>query len=1682
MKKAISIIIAIAMMLATLPTLSFAAIAEHTASMADYGHSGSANGTGLFIGAVGTGGTFERAPYIAGTTGNNAVTVGSARIGAIAFSVDAAIDPDSIASAILNVHVNSVNGNLGSSWMLIAAYETANPTLTYTVGNMDQTIYPAVNNDYSYDAAFWSKERCSSGALGWKTMDVKRAVVNALEADTATSGKVNVVLRFQAPAAGYNISVAAPNAPYITIKTGDVLTATLKVVDSNNTDLKTPQTFIAHEGEYAYSDKIEETLQIGDSLYLYDANASTTTATFSQGGANVVTLVYTKYNEDDFYSGDTLIERGATCWFADPRSVKFEHDDIYDDGGNLIIPKSSKTLVGAIDTSGTVKAVQYDNLTGYMDNITIDTGFQADDHNNPTFLQLPDKRIMVFWSKHTAEEYWYYRVTNEPDDLTTLGTEKRIPVTGYGTYTYPSPFYMTDAPNSFFLCWRGVSWHPTIAKYSLPDKNGDIICEINPTQMVKTIGARPYVKYESNGKDRIYFSFTTAHPDNNNPNWLYYSEIDINTLNLYNVEGALLCEGANLPYGKSSSINTSSNYGSFTVDNPSNNRDWVWDIAKDADGNPAIAFTRISSDKSQHDYYYAKWNPTTKAWDKTYIADGGGWFHQNANAAERCYSGGLCLDHSNPSIVYLSKPTSGFYGDIYEIWKIEMDKTEVKSETQITRNSKYNNVRPYLAVGSDATDKINLTWMNGLYYYWIVSDALPDAFPTSIMTTAELNTVDMDTVLRAITIPNPDNILDSINLPAQVNGAQIEWTSSDKATLTDAPTQNGAYTVSAGHVTRGASDKKVTLTANVTYQGETREKAFNLTVKALKEEQEKTAYLYAYFRGSVNGSEEHLQIHFATSEDGLNWKDLNGNWPVLTSTMGTTGLRDPYIIRSRYGDKFYLLATDLNTLDGQGWTKWSMQGSKYLMVWESEDLVNWSKQRMVKFADDNIGCAWAPEAIYDETTDEYIVYASGKDLDATSVVDTVYVVRTRDFHTFSEPEIFLGGNGTAFIDSTVIKAHDGKFYRFSKGYNSVIMDVATTAHGPYTSVSEFTLDGKVSTQIKNVEGPAIFRFNQTTDKYCLLIDDYGTGAGFTPYITDNIASGAFTKAVCSMPTGAKHGVVVPISANEYAGIMEKWGSEPVDADGSAPILTYDFESAPSGTLNGNAKIEFDSVKQSNVLTLDGTNGTFFEFPDNLFDRRDTFTLSMDIKNNMTDGNYFTFAVGKDTNYYYYFKNSAALLRSALTISGYRYEERADVSLAEASVGAWTHIDIVVEPQRMAMYKNGVCVAENDALTKSISHIGLEDLKAYIGKSFFSTDAYFNGSFDNITLYNRALSDTEIKSGYALSDADAVVEDAKYVDFGTNINAVTGDIVFPTEGAYGSAISWKTSDANVIALDGTVTRPALGEDDVQVKLTATFTKGASVNTAEYRLTVKAQSVTWISTADFSCQTFDALSGVAYINFDITPSAFTDGLVAIASSAITPTNWGHYNIGVRVTPSGYFEAHNGTTFTYTNPVTYKVGNLYHATIKTDIAAQTYSFWITDENAVTTLVAQNFSYRSKSGGDLTKVNVRGGSGVEAGLFTVSNFKADYSPVLVTKAAVADNEVSYTVTNFGDEKTMDLYIACYDDFGSLILVNKTTKTSVNGNAVTETVTIPDGSHVSFMAWEECKMIPVTEAKRRIL
>jgi sucrose-6-phosphate hydrolase SacC (GH32 family) len=297
------------------------------------------------------------------------------------------------------------------------------------------------------------------------------------------------------------------------------------------------------------------------------------------------------------------------------------------------------------------------------------------------------------------------------------------------------------------------------------------------------------------------------------------------------------------------------------------------------------------------------------------------------------------------------------------------------------------------------------------------------------------------------------------------------------------------------------------------------------------------AYLFVHFYHGEDTPEKE-QIYFAVSKDGMKWDGLNNEKPVLISELGEKGVRDPYIIRSKENDKFYLIATDLSIYNNNDWTRAQTSGSKSIMVWESSDLVNWSKQRMVKVARDDAGCTWAPEVAYDKNSGEYMVFWASKVESDNYLKQRIYSSRTKDFINFTEPEMYIE-KANHIIDTTIIE-QDGKYYRFSKDEtsSSIIMEVSYTLNGDFELIDNFTM-----MNVKGYEGPICYKLNGQ-EKWCLLLDAFATGQGYQAFVTDDLGSGNFTEASSEFITPYKfrHGTVMPITIEEYNKLKEAFGN------------------------------------------------------------------------------------------------------------------------------------------------------------------------------------------------------------------------------------------------------------------------------------------------------------------------------------------------------------------------------------------------------------------------------------------------------------------------------------------------------------------------------------------------------------
>ncbi|WP_337099958.1 glycoside hydrolase family 43 protein [Paenibacillus sp. YIM B09110] len=299
------------------------------------------------------------------------------------------------------------------------------------------------------------------------------------------------------------------------------------------------------------------------------------------------------------------------------------------------------------------------------------------------------------------------------------------------------------------------------------------------------------------------------------------------------------------------------------------------------------------------------------------------------------------------------------------------------------------------------------------------------------------------------------------------------------------------------------------------------------------------AYLFVYF---TEDEERGEQVYFSLSQDGLYWKDLNNGEPVLSSGIGECGVRDPYILRSSLDQKYYIIATDLRMSNGKGWDVAQYSGSRAIIIWESTDLVHWSKERSIEIDLPEAGCVWAPESIYDEKTKEHLVFwASMIKRDEQPAKQIIYSSRTIDFMNFSKPEIYIERDNH-IIDTTIIKVRD-VYYRFSKDETKKCITVEQS--NSLVSSSFNTVHFPILNNIFGVEGPAIFKYNDRNE-WCLLIDQFAANKGYLPLVTDNLSSGQFRilneHEYNFGDTLKRHGSVLNITQAEFRALEHAWGS------------------------------------------------------------------------------------------------------------------------------------------------------------------------------------------------------------------------------------------------------------------------------------------------------------------------------------------------------------------------------------------------------------------------------------------------------------------------------------------------------------------------------------------------------------
>lgn len=270
------------------------------------------------------------------------------------------------------------------------------------------------------------------------------------------------------------------------------------------------------------------------------------------------------------------------------------------------------------------------------------------------------------------------------------------------------------------------------------------------------------------------------------------------------------------------------------------------------------------------------------------------------------------------------------------------------------------------------------------------------------------------------------------------------------------------------------------------------------------------AYLFTSFHEPASEG-----LRFLYSTDAYHWTDLKKTF--LKPETGTQKvMRDPSIVQGPDGT-FHLV-----------WTC-SWKGDRGFAYASSADLIHWSAQKFIPVMENEPSTVnvWAPEIFYDDEAKEYrIIWASTipfrfpKGVEDEDNNHRMYTVTTKDFTSFSAPQLFLDP-GFSVIDAVIVK-------RKSKDYVLVLKDntrpnrnlkvaFSAGAAGPY---------GKASATFSPnlTEGPTVVK---TGKDWLIYFDAYGQKT-YSAMKTRDFESFTDVTNEVSVPEGHKHGTIIKV--------------------------------------------------------------------------------------------------------------------------------------------------------------------------------------------------------------------------------------------------------------------------------------------------------------------------------------------------------------------------------------------------------------------------------------------------------------------------------------------------------------------------------------------------------------------------
>jgi len=198
--------------------------------------------------------------------------------------------------------------------------------------------------------------------------------------------------------------------------------------------------------------------------------------------------------------------------------------------------------------------------------------------------------------------------------------------------------------------------------------------------------------------------------------------------------------------------------------------------------------------------------------------------------------------------------------------------------------------------------------------------------------------------------------------------------------------------------------------------------------------------------------------------------------------------------------------------------------------------------------------------------------------------------------------------------------------------------------------------------------------------------------------------------------------------------------------GTTVMAYYPFDGSPADASGGGRTATVYSAgyvagHSGSALDLNGAGG-YAALPGGILAGATNFTVALWVRLDTvsTWSRLFDFGTGTGAYMFLTPRSSTGAARFAITTGGSGGEQRIDAPSA-LPAGAWTHVAVTRNGNLGILYVNRAEVARNTALTIGPAALG-NTTQNWLGRSQYA-DPYLDGALDDVRLYSRALSASEI---------------------------------------------------------------------------------------------------------------------------------------------------------------------------------------------------------------------------------------------------------------------------------------------------------------------------------------------------